>query len=184
MPEPPLQVVTRIGEPPSSPAREQDPERPPLRVAVVQERFREDPDEHLAALGRAIEDAARLGARVVCLQELTLSPYLPVSPDAQDEADRRREPLADGPTTSFARRMAQSHSLYVHASLFEDVPGDDRGYNTAICVSPEGEIVAKTRKIHIPSTAGYFEDVYFHPGDTGYPVFDVAGAQFGFPTCW
>ena len=32
------------------------------------------------------------------------------------------------------------------------------------------------RKIH--------EDRYFRPGDTGYPVVDVAGARFGFPTCW
>src|SRR2546429_245938 len=32
--------------------------------------------------------------------------------------------------------------------------------------------------------AGYYEDRYFRPGDSGYPVVDVDGARFGFPTCW
>ena len=58
------------------------------------------------------------------------------------------------------------------------------GFNTAICVSPSGEVVARTRKQHIPVTAGYYEDRYFRPGDSGYPVLEIAGARFGFPTCW
>lgn len=44
--------------------------------------------------------------------------------------------------------------------------------------------MARTRKLHIPVTAGYYEDLYFVPGDTGYPVVRVAGATMGFPTCW
>ena len=47
-------------------------------------------------------------------------------------------------------------------------------------------MVAKTRKLHIPVTAGYYEDKYFRPGDdeTGYPVVELGDARFGFPTCW
>jgi N-carbamoylputrescine amidase len=73
----------------------------------------------------------------------------------------------------------------VHASLYERA--DDAsglGFNTAICVAPSGEVVARTRKQHIPVTAGYYEDRYFRPGDSGYPVVELAGASFGFPTCW
>ena len=33
-------------------------------------------------------------------------------------------------------------------------------------------------------TAGYHEDRYFRPGDTGYPVVDVGRAGVGLPTCW
>ena len=50
--------------------------------------------------------------------------------------------------------------------------------------APGGELVARTRKLHIPVTAGYYEDRYFRPGDTGYPVVALGDAQFGFPTCW
>jgi N-carbamoylputrescine amidase len=33
-------------------------------------------------------------------------------------------------------------------------------------------------------TAGYYEDRYFRPGDTGFPVVRLGDAHFGFPTCW
>ena len=72
----------------------------------------------------------------------------------------------------------------MHASLYERAGEGELGFNTAICVSPTGEVVARTRKQHIPVTAGYYEDHYFRPGDSGYPVVELAGAGFGFPTCW
>ena len=51
------------------------------------------------------------------------------------------------------------------------------GYNTAIVVGPDGSVVARTRKLHIPVTAGYYEDKYFRPGDDreGYPVVELGG---------
>jgi N-carbamoylputrescine amidase len=59
--------------PPPSPARTRPPERAPLRLGLVQERWHADPDEHREALAAGIRMAAQEGARVVCLQELTLS---------------------------------------------------------------------------------------------------------------
>ena len=44
--------------------------------------------------------------------------------------------------------------------------------------------MARTRKVHIPVTAGYYEDRYFIPGEGGFPVVAVEQARFGFPTCW
>ena len=55
------------------------------------------------------------------------------------------------------------------------------GYNTAICVAPDGTLLARTRKMHLPVTAGYYEDTYFRVGDTGYPVVDVAGTPRRLP---
>ena len=53
----------------------------------------------------------------------------------------------------------------MHASLYEQADrGDGLGYNTAILVAPDGELVQRTRKLHIPITAGYYEDRYFRPG--------------------
>ena len=55
--------------------------------------------------------------------------------------------------------------MHVHASLWEAEPEvAPRGYNTAICVAPDGGLVAHTRKLHIPVTAGYYEDQYFAEG--------------------
>nr|WP_254858150.1 nitrilase-related carbon-nitrogen hydrolase [Protofrankia sp. BMG5.30] len=66
--------------------------------------------------------------------------------------------------------------------------GDDGlGYNTAVAVAPDGALLARTRKLHIPVTAGYYEDRYFRGGPAGpaaYPVLGLGTARFGFPTCW
>jgi N-carbamoylputrescine amidase len=181
-----LRLVTSIGSPADSPARTRDPERKPFRIGAVQHRWNPDPEEHLEALGEGITLAAEEGARLICLQELTLSPYFATSEDDLDAALERAEAIPDGPTCRFASRMASETGAYVHASLFEASDGgeDRRGYNTAVCFSPDGELVARTRKLHIPVTAGYYEDRYFRPGDTGFPVIELETAKIGFPTCW
>jgi N-carbamoylputrescine amidase len=184
---------------PDSPARTRPRERSPLRVAAVQERWHEDPAEHAAALGAGIALAAREGAAIVCLQELTLSPYFAITPDGPAAVGAVPESLQDGPTVSFARQMASEHGIHVHASLFERIgdgdgePGtrDERGYNTAIVVGPDGTLVSRTRKLHIPVTAGYHEDRYFRPGpveEDPFPLTQLSVGEtsvaLGCPTCW
>ncbi|HEY8584221.1 MAG TPA: carbon-nitrogen hydrolase [Capillimicrobium sp.] len=170
---------------PRSPARVHEPTRAPLRVGAVQHRWHPDPDEHQEALAEGIRTAAGEGAALVCLQELTLSPYFAVVEDGPRDA---LEDIPDGPTCRFAARMAAETGAHVHASLYERDPdaADGLGYNTAIVVAPDGDVVARTRKLHIPVTAGYYEDRYFRPGppDDGFPVIGLGEAKLGFPTCW
>ena len=131
--------------------------------------------------------AAEEGARVVCLQELTLSPYFAITPDGPDAAGAEAEDLHDGPTFAFASEVARETGVHVHASLYERADADDGlGFNTAILVGPDGALVNRTRKLHIPVTAGYYEDRYFRPGppEEGFPVVPVEQAKFAFPTCW
>ncbi|HEY3186064.1 MAG TPA: nitrilase-related carbon-nitrogen hydrolase, partial [Solirubrobacteraceae bacterium] len=187
MPEEP-RLITAVGRPPPSWARVDAPTRPPLRVGAVQHRWHPDAAEHRAAIAQGVRMAAAEGARIVCLQELTLSPYFAVTPDGPLPGGSGAEPedVPDGPTCAFAAGLAAETGAYVHASLYERVEGQALGYNTAVVLSPAGELVARTRKLHIPVTAGYYEDKYFRPGppDGGYPVVELADARFGFPTCW
>jgi N-carbamoylputrescine amidase len=197
MPEHELKLMV-AGPPPASPARVRPPSRAPLRLGVVQERWHPDPAEHEAALARGIALAASEGARIVCLQELTLSPYFAITPDGPSAAGAEAEALLGGRTFGFARRVAGETGVYVHASLYERADGPDGlGYNTAIVVAPDGELVSRTRKLHIPVTAGYYEDHYFRPGPADGDPFpltvlrDKAGdgdgdgdVRLGCPTCW
>jgi len=168
-----------------SPARVHAPRRRPIRVGLVQDRWHPDPDQHRLSLTAGVEAAAGEGATLVCLQEMTLLPYCAIVPGGPEAVGVHPEPLPGGPTFEFARALATRLGIYVHASVFEAaedvVP---LGYNTAICVDPAGELIARTRKLHIPVTAGYYEDLYFVPGDTGAPVVEVGVGRFGFPTCW
>ncbi|HWD11191.1 MAG TPA: nitrilase-related carbon-nitrogen hydrolase [Solirubrobacteraceae bacterium] len=171
-----------------SPARRRPPRRAPLRVAAIQECWRPDPDEHAEALAAGIRLAAREGARLVCLQELTLSRYFAVDPSGPTAAGAIPEELPGGPTYTFAASMARETGIYVHASLYERAEGEDGlGYNTAILLDPAGELVVRTRKLHIPVTTGYHEDRYFRPGPAGgeaFPLATVEDARLGLPTCW
>ena len=175
-------------EPPQSPARTHPPVRDPLRIAAVQQRWHRDPDEHEAALAAGIRLAAGEGAQLVCLQELTLSRYFAIDPAGPEAAGAEPEELPGGPTHRFATRMAAEAGVHVHASLYERAEADDGlGFNTAIVVAPDGELVARTRKLHIPLTAGYHEDRYFRPGPAGpdpFPVLALGEARLGLPTCW
>jgi N-carbamoylputrescine amidase len=180
-------------EPPESPARTRPPDRAPLRVGLVQERWHRDPEEHEESLATGIRMAVAEGARIVCLQELTLSPYFAITPDGPAAVGAAPEEVVGGRTFGFASRLARETGAYVHASLYERADGPDGlGFNTAIVVSPEGRLVVRTRKLHIPITAGYYEDRYFRPGPAdgqpfplvSLPGSDDAAAHLGAPTCW
>jgi N-carbamoylputrescine amidase len=177
------ELITAYGVP-ESPARVDAPSREPFRVGLVQERWHADPAEHEEALAAGVRMAASEGARLVCLQELTLSPYFAITDGGPEAVGAVAEELPGGPTYEFAARVAASTGVHVHASLYERAEDGGLGFNTAICVAPDGPLVGRTRKQHIPVTAGYYEDRYFRPGDHGYPVVEVDGASFGFPTCW
>jgi N-carbamoylputrescine amidase len=185
------ELLTAFGPLPS-PARTRPPERAPLRLGLVQERWHPDPLEHADALAAGIALAAAQGARIVCLQELTLSRYFAITPDGPAAAGAAPEDLSTGPTVSFARRAAAASGVYVHTSVYERAEGaDGLGFNTAVVVAPDGELVSRTRKLHIPITAGYYEDRYFRPGPADGDPFPLVAlptgegeAQLGCPTCW
>jgi N-carbamoylputrescine amidase len=210
----PIQLISSYGAR-ESPARTRPARRQLFRIAAVQERWHEDPDEHSEALAAAIRRASDEGAQLVCLQELTLSRYFAADPAGPRAAGVEPERLPGGPTYRFATRMAGETGVYVHASLYEradpdaspdqepdadagsdvdeqpdaDASPDEHplGFNTAILVAPDGELVARTRKLHIPVTAGYHEDRYFRPGPGGedaFPLSVVGEARLGLPTCW
>jgi N-carbamoylputrescine amidase len=181
-----VRLIAAIDSVPPSLARVDEPTRPPFRVGAVQHRWPPDPTEHQAALAEGVRMAAEAGAKVVCLQELTLSPYFAITPDGLERWAGAAEDIPDGPTYKFAAGLARELGIHVHASLYERAGDGGLGFNTAIVVGPDGALAARTRKLHIPVTAGYYEDKYFRPGpsENGFPVVGLGDASFGFPTCW
>lgn len=161
-----------------------------LSIGLYQMKWYEDPDIHLTQLHAGVKACATAGADIVFLPELTLSRY-PADTRPQAASDRDPEPLLDGPTMRFAKKAAIDNKVYVQASLYEAINrADGLGFNTAILVDPTGALVAKTRKLHIPVTEGYFEDHYFAegPSESPYPVHEIpisdSSLNVGLPTCW
>lgn len=183
-----MKLITATNPLPSL-ARANESQRAPLRIGVVQHHWREDSSALTKTLREAIGQAAGEGAEAVFLPELTLSKY-PADVRGDGTPGEQAEQLLEGPTFAFAADAAARHGVVVHASLYERAEGPDGlGFNTAFMVSAEGELLGRTRKLHIPVSAGYYEDTYFRggPADDAYPVYDVKaldGARIGLPTCW
>ena len=82
----------------------------------------------------------------------------------------------------------------MHASLFERADGAATGSATTprSWSRPTATLVQRTRKLHIPITAGYYEDKYFRPGPRAARATRsrwsslprVATRKLGLPTCW
>ncbi|CAM4458779.1 MAG: N-carbamoyl-D-amino acid hydrolase [Legionella sp.] len=148
-----------------------------LTVGLVQEKWHENPKEHQDTLEAGIQTAAQQGATVVCLQELTLSPYFCTRSDV--DGTPYKEDIHTGPTAQFVSKVAKAYNVAITSSLFEKA-----GYNTAVAYNNQGDLIAITRKQHIPRGEKYHEDFYFKPGDSNYPVHEIAGHRWGLPTCY
>jgi N-carbamoylputrescine amidase len=173
------EVITHINKGADSPARVLPAERTPLRIAGIQEPWHGSVEKQKLEISTAVQAASEFAPDLIILTELTLYPYACTRPDAQ--ADFVPEKL-DGMSVSFAAELARSSGAHVLISLYEDA--GDKNYNSALTVAPDGQIVLKTRKTHIPVTAGYYEDKYFAQGDSSPAVMKIKDALVGSPTCW
>ena len=173
------EVITHINKGLDSPARVLPAERTPLRIALIQEPWHGSVEKQKAEITAAVQAASEFAPDLIVLTELSLNPYACTRPDAQ--ADFVPEHL-DGMSVSFAAELAQSSGAHVLISLYEDA--GEKQYNSAVTVAPDGGIVLKTRKTHIPVTAGYYEDKYFSQGDSTPTVVKIKDASVGTPTCW
>ena len=173
------EVITHINKGSDSPARVLPAVRTPLRIALIQEPWHGSVEKQKVEITAAVQAASEFAPDLIVLTELSLYPYACTRPDAQ--ADFVPEKL-DGVSVTFAAELARSSGAHVLISLYEDA--GDKQYNSAVTVAPDGGIVLKTRKTHIPVTAGYYEDKYFAEGDSTPAVVKIKDASVGTPTCW
>ncbi len=129
-----------------------------------------------------IEEAARKGCQVVCLQELFYGPYFCAEQKTYWYA--MTEPIPAGPTTQLMCDTAKRLGLVTIVPIYE-VDGTGIYYNTAAVIDADGKYLGKYRKSHIPHCGpGFWEKFYFRPGNLGYPVFDTAVGKVGVYICY
>jgi N-carbamoylputrescine amidase len=149
-------------------------------VGLVQMRMGADPEANFVSAVERIEEAARLGANVVCLPELFRTQYFCQREDVRlfDLA----EPIP-GPLTGKLAEVARKVRVAIVASLFERrAPG--LYHNTAVTLNADGALAGVYRKMHIPDDPLYYEKYYFTPGDLGFQAVDTAFGRVGTLVCW
>jgi N-carbamoylputrescine amidase len=149
-------------------------------VGLVQMACSADPAENLAKAVARVGEAARAGARIVCLPELFRSRYFC---QREDSAVFDLAEPVPGPTTQALARVARENSVAVIAPVFERrAPG--LYHNSAAVIDADGKLAGLYRKMHIPDDPAYYEKFYFTPGDLGFPAFDTAAGRVATLICW
>ena len=154
-------------------------------------------DSRQHAVGRMIallDQAAAKGCRLVVFPELALTTFFPrwlIEDQAEVDAYFERE--LPGPETAPLFERAKAHGIAFHlgyAELVEEA-GRTRHFNTAVLVGPDGALLGKYRKIHLPGHAEFdnarghqhLEKRYFEVGNLGFPVWPALGGNLGIAIC-
>ncbi len=123
--------------------------------------------------GQLIEQAAKAGARIVCLPELFNTGY-----DYAAITNQCRILFAQG--VRKLKKFASANALYlVGGSIAEKADG--RIYNTSLLIGPQGDIIGKYRKIHLFGPLD--EPQHFTPGEEC-PVFNTTLGRLGIMLCY
>src|SRR6187549_1537220 len=128
-----------------------------------------------------IDEAGKKGVQILCLQEIFNGPYF--CPSQDPRWYEAAEPMP-GPTTDLMAEYAKKYEMVMVVPLYEK---EMRGvfYNTAAVIDADGKYLGKYRKQHIPQVRpGFFEKVYFKPGNGGYPGFQTRYAKVGVYICY
>lgn len=151
-----------------------------LQVALVQLAMAPDKATNVARACAEIRAAGARGARLVCLPELFAGPYFCQTEDVAhfDLA----EPIP-GPTSAAVAAAAKDAGVTVVASLFERRAAGVY-HNTSATIGPDGALLGKYRKMHVPDDPLFLEKFYFTPGDLGFVAQPTPAAVVGSLVCW
>jgi N-carbamoylputrescine amidase len=151
-----------------------------VSVALIQMQCGLSVKENIEKAKKYVEEAAKKGAKIICLPELFSSQYF-----CQSE-DHKYFELAEtipGPTTELFCSVAKKNEVVIIASLFEK-RAQGLYHNTAAIIDADGSLMGKYRKMHIPDDPLYYEKFYFTPGDLGFKLWKTRYANIGVCICW
>jgi predicted amidohydrolase len=129
-------------------------EKKTFKLAIIQMKVEGgERAENLKRAGQRINEAVSNGADVLLLPEAMDLGW--TDPSSLTEA----QPVPGGETSEFLSEMARKHRVYICSGLTEKA--DDKIFNAAVIIGPEGSILLKHRKIN-ELDIGH---PYYAPGD-------------------
>jgi predicted amidohydrolase len=155
---------------------------PTFSVALAQMNSRDDKQANIDSALSLIDSAAVSGARLVALPEVWT--YF-----GPEEGNAAAADTVPGSLTGILAERAARHGIYLHAgSILERVEGEPKVFNTSIVFNPQGEIIARYRKIHlfdvdIEADTSYRESATVGAGDE-IVTFDLDGVTVGLAICY
>jgi predicted amidohydrolase len=156
-----------------------------MNIALIQQPAGPDVAENLSRGLEAARQAARRGAQVICFAELAFEPFYPQVPAAQQEKVADVRELAEtipGPMTEAFQALAAECGVVVILNLYER--DGEYAYDTSPVIDADGQLLGRTRMVHITEYQHFHEQGYYDPGDQGAPVYDTRFGKFGVAICY
>ena len=151
-----------------------------ITLGLIQQLRNKSLDLNLESTIQEIKKSAKLGAQIICLQELFRSRYFCQSENSNEFQLSESIP---GPTTKVLSKLAKELEIVIISPLFEKRT-EGIYHNTAVVIDADGSIVGSYRKMHIPDDPYFHEKFYFTPGDTGFKSFHTRYGCLGVLICW
>ena len=151
-----------------------------VTVAATQMSCTRDSIANIENAKKLTRQAASDGAQIILIQELFESVYFPCL--NKPEEFTMAKPYKDNPLLQEMSALARELSVVLPTSFFEK--DNNTYYNSLAVIDADGSISEPYRKSHIPDGPGYEEKYYFHPGNTGFKVFETKYAKIGVGICW
>jgi len=158
-------------------------DRASMNVAVIQLNSQDDVNANLERVRTHVAAAAKAGAELVALPENFAF---------MGEEEKKRglaERVPEGPISKAITDAARAAKVWLVAGGMPEESGDrDRPFNTSLLVSPEGDVVARYRKIHLfdvdlPDGTKLLESNATKAGDEPV-VHEVLGTKLGMTICY
>lgn len=151
-----------------------------MKFAIGQMVSGEDKAANIAEITRLTEEAAATGARLVVFPEFAMFDV----PSLDEHFVAEGEPL-DGPFVSALAALSTRTGVAIVAGMLEAIPGENRGYNTLVLVTPEDGLAKVYHKLHLYDAFGILESDFIRPGEIEGPVtFDIDDVTVGMLTCY
>ena len=138
------------------------------------------PEENIVAAKRAIAVSAAKDVDLWILPELFSNRYVGQFEDRKAQTEHMPD---------HTRLLAEFRELSKEAGAavalpFAEVVDAGTCYNSLALIDKGGKVRALYRKVHIPDSEGYREDIYFKPGNLGYVVARLGDVKVGLGICW
>ncbi len=150
-----------------------------LIIASIQSRASELPKENLQNTLQKVEEAAKKGAKIICLQELYRTAYFP---QYEKKDFSHLAETVPGESTDAFSKLAKENDAVIIVPIFEK--DKNKFYNSAVVINADGKLLETYRKIHVPYDPFFYEKNYFEAGNNGYKVYNTKYGKFSVLICY
>jgi N-carbamoyl-D-amino-acid hydrolase len=141
-----------------------------------------------------LRQAKHHGCNLVVFPELALTTFFPrwwIEDQAEIDAFFETAMPSNETAPLFEEAREAGIGFYLGFAEKTEISGRTRRFNSSILVAPDGAMIGKYRKIHLPGHAGHepwrafqhLEKRYFEVGDLGWGVWRSLGGLFGMAIC-